>query len=319
MMAAFFRTSVALAAVVWSFPALAQAQCAQFELIGNGARTNYQPFEPSPTLETFDLRVRRLADGISSVRFLLVDQTPRVTGPGIGTNGPLNYDLTWLDDNTRRILVVGNEQPQPNTGAQVDLPGRSGVQITRFRLAIPAGQEAVAQTHRENLLVRYQCLDRSGAIIGTTQEQPAAVELAVTVPRYAAAYVGSVGQTRATISFGEVSGPGANLSKAINVTALSTTPYAIEFDSENHGRLKRQRNDADGIAYAMRYGNVDVADGDTMLCPTTPAPMGRGELFEVALDRDSISTLPAGNYEDTVTLTFTPRDVANVTNCAVRR
>lgn len=319
MTTAYIRALAVVIAAGWSIPAMAQSQCAQFEQIGNGARTDYQPFESTPTLDTFQLRVRRLADGVSAVRFLLVDRTPQAAGPQIGLSGPLNYDVTWLDDTTRRVFVVGNEQPQPITGAQVDLPGRSGVAITQFRLTIPAGQEAGARTHREDLLVRYQCLDGGGRVIGTTQEQPATIALNVTVPAYAAAYIGSVGTTRGTISFGEVSRPGAALSKSINVTALSTTPYAIEFDSENKGLLKRRRQDADGIAYSMRYGSADVADGDTLVCPVTPAPMGRGELFEVALEPGSIATLPAGRYEDTVTLTFTPRDVANVSSCTVRR
>uniref|UniRef100_UPI004036F7F5 hypothetical protein n=2 Tax=Sphingopyxis solisilvae TaxID=1886788 RepID=UPI004036F7F5 len=319
MRTAAFRVLAVAGALGWSLPAMAQSQCAQFDLIGNGARTDYQPFEPAPTVDTFQLRVSRLNDNVSAVRLLLVDRTPQSAGPQIGASGPLNYDLVWLEDTTRRVFVVGNEQPQPNTGAQIDLPGRAGVAVSQFRLVIPAGQQAAAQTHREDILIRYQCLDRSGNIVGTTQEQPTTFALNVTVPKYAAAYIGSVGTTRGTISFGEVSRPGADLSKSINVTALSTTPYAIEFDSDNGGKLKRRRGDAEGIDYTMRYGNAPVGNGDTMVCPTTPAPMGRGELFEVTLDRGSIAALRAGSYDDTVTLTFTPRDVANVTSCTVQR
>jgi spore coat protein U-like protein len=309
------RLTVLIALFGWAVPAAAQTQCAQFELIGNGAHTDYQPFDSSPTVETFDLRVRRLADGISGVRFLLVDRTPQPTGLQIGATGPLNYNITWLQDNTRRVLVVGNEQPQPMTGANLTFPGRSGVQITRFLLTVPAGQQAPAQIHREDLVVRYQCLGSNGSPIGATQEQPAAVEIALTVPRYVAAYIGSVGQTRGTISFGDVSTPSASLTRAVGVTALSTLPYAIKFNSENEALLKRRRGDRVGIGYGMRYAGVPVLDGETLICPITPAPMGRGEQFEVALDRTSISRLPAGDYSDTVTLTFTPRDA--VSACAV--
>jgi spore coat protein U-like protein len=299
-------------------PAAAQTQCAQFELIGNGARTDYQPFDSSPTVENFDVRIRRLADGISAVRFLLVDRSPQASGPQIGLTGPADYDIVWPENATRRILVVGNEQPQPMTGAQVALPGRSGQQVTRFQLVLPAGQQAPAQTHLQDLVVRYQCLDQNNNAIGATQEQPAAIELAVTVPRYVAAYIGSVGQTRGTISFGDVGNPSAALTQAIGITALSTLPYAVEFESENGMALKRRRSDATGIGYDMRYAGVPVRDGETLVCPTTPAPMGRGEQFEVALDRGSIAALPAGSYDDTVTLTFTPRDAVAVTACSVR-
>lgn len=312
-----FRIPALIILLCWTLPAAAQTQCAQFELIGNGARTNYQPFDSSPTVETFDVRVRRLADGISGVRFLLVDRTPQSAGPQIGATGPLSYDIAWLQDNTRRVLVVGNEQPQPMTGADLDFPGRSGVQITRFRLSVPAGQQAPAQIHREDLLVRYQCLGTNGNPIGATQEQPATIQISLNVPRYVAAYIGSMGQTRGTISFGDVNAPSASLTRAIGITALSTLPYAIAFDSENEALLKRRRADNAGIGYTMRYAGVPVLDGETLVCPITPAPMGRGEQFEVALDRASISRLPAGTYADTVTLTFTPRDAVGVSACAV--
>ena len=311
------RVSVVIAMLGWTIPAAAQTQCAQFELLGNGARTDYQPFDSRPTAETFDVRVRRLADGITGVRFLLVDRTPQATGPQIGATGPLNYDITWLQNTTRRVLVVGNEQPQLMTGVDLTLPGKSGVEITRFLLTVPAGQQAPAQVHREELVVRYQCLGANGNPVGATQEQPAAVEIALNVPRYVAAYIGSVGQTRGTISFGDVSAPSASLTRAIGITALSTLPYAIEFESENEALLKRRRGDSTGIGYTMRYAGVPVLDGETLVCPITPAPMGRGEQFEVALDRPSIASLPAGDYADTVTLTFTPRDSVGVSACTV--
>jgi len=307
------------AAMLVTTPAFAQTQCAQFELVGNGARVAYQPFETSPTIETFDLRIRRLADGISGVRFLLVDTTPQMNGPQIGTTGPSVYDISWLEDNTRRMLVVGNEQPQPTTGAQVQFAERAGVQLTRFRLSVPAGQQAPARVHRENLTVRYQCLDSQGRQIGATQEQPASVELSLTVPRYVAAYIGSAGQTRGTINFGDVGSASATLNRAINITALSTLPFAIKFESENGGLLKRRATEAQGIVYAMNYAGVAVSPGDTLQCPMTPAPMGIGNQFEVGLNRSSITSLPAGNYRDTVTLTFTPRDGVASANCAIRR
>lgn len=317
-MKAIFAVSAMSAATLFAVQAQAQTQCAQFETIGNGARAAYQPFESSPTVESFDIRVRRLASGISGVRFLLVDTTPQATGPQVGLAGPASYDISWLEDSTKRLLVVGNEQPQPMTGALVQFPERNGVQITRFRLIVPAGQQAAAQIHRENLVIRYQCLDNQGRQIGATQEQPASVELSLTVPRYVAAYIGSAGQTRGTIDFGDVGTPSAALNKAINITALSTLPYAITFDSENGGRLKRRADEAQGIIYAMNYAGVAVVSGDTLLCAMTPAPMGRGEQFEVGLDRSSIATLPAGAYRDTVTMTFTPRDAVVTTGCAVR-
>lgn len=308
-----------LAATAFATPAQATTNCAEFELIGSGGRANYQPFDPEPTAETFELRVRRLADGVSAVRFLLVDQSPQPAGPKFGAQGPLFYDIIWLQDNTRKVLVVGNQQPQPLQNVELSLPGRSGVDIARFRILIPAGQPASAQQHREDLLVRYQCLGGNGAVLGGIQEQPAPIPLSVTVPKYAAAYIGSVGQTRGAISFGNIDPNSADLSKSINITALSTLPYELSFESENGGRLRKSRNDPDGIVYTMRYGNVAVRDGDHLVCPTTPAPMGAIEQFQVTLDRESVARQIAGNYSDTVELTFTPKDVVSSSGCAIQR
>jgi spore coat protein U-like protein len=314
-----FLTAGFLALLTLGTPAAAQTQCAQFELSGNGARVDYHPFENSPTVESFDMRVRRLADGISGVRFLLVDRTPQSSGPQIGMTGPAVYDVRWLEDSSRPMLVVGNEQPQPNTGAQIFFGERAGIQLTRFQFTVPAGQQAPAQIHRENLMVRYQCLDSRGRQVGATQEQSALIELSLTVPRYVAAYVGSAGQTRGTIDFGDVGAPSANLTRTVNITALSTMPYAIKFESENGGLLKRRMTDVQGISYALNYAGVAVSAGDTLLCSMTPAPMGRGEQLEVGLDRASIATLPAGAYRDTVTMTFTPRDALPVSNCELHQ
>jgi len=169
------------------------------------------------------------------------------------------------------------------------------------------------------VLVGYQACASKGRQFGETQGQPASAELSLTVPRYVAAYIGSAGQTRGTINFGDVGSASATLNRAINITALSTLPFAIKFESENGGLLKRRANEAQGIVYAMNYAGVAVSPGDTMLCPMTPAPMGIGKQFEVGLNRSSINSLPAGNYRDTVTLTFTPRDGIASADCAIRR
>lgn len=310
----------ALAAGAWAFPAQAQSQCVTFETIGNGASTTYDPFSSAPTVEFFDVKIRRSDPSVRGVRFVLADTSPRSGGPGVGPLGPPLYDIEWPEDTGRTAFVVGNAPPMALLSPEVQLQGQgSGVEVTRFRWTVSPGQQASAQQHREPLTVRYQCLDGQGAPLGPVQEQSFGIELVLNVERFAAAYIGSIGNTRGAISFGPISAATANLTRAIGVTALSTLPYEIDVTTDNGQKLKRQSSDSDGIDYTMRYGGVSVADGDTVTCPVTPAPAGIVDQFEVTLDRSSVARQVVGTYADTVTLTFTPRDTFAVSSCTVER
>lgn len=310
---------VALLATCWAGPAFAQNRCAQFQVIGSGARPDYNPFDPMATQDTFQIRVDGRAEGVRGVRFLLVDTTPRSTGAGLGDNGPLDYDVRWVEDTGREVFVVGNQQVTMSNGAEARLRGRESIDFVTFQLRIPKGQAAPARTHREGLLIRYQCLNGAGQPVGSQQEQSAPVEVAARIPEFAAAYIGGAGRTRGTIDFGQITANSSELSKRISVTALSTVPYEVLFESDNDGRLRRRGEDGMGIAYTMSYGGTDVSSRQTVICPTTPAPRGAVEDFEVTLDGRSVAALPAGDYSDVVTLTFSPRDVANPAGCTLRR
>lgn len=308
-----------LAASAWAAPAMAQSRCAQFQVIGTGARAQYNPFDSTDAQSNFDVRVEALTEGVNGVRFLLVDTTPGARGPQLGQAGPENYDVVWLEDTSRKVFVVGNELLNNTNGVQVRLPGRNGVEITRLRMVIPRGQAASAQPHREYLRLRYQCVDASGTPIGSQEEQAAPIEIEAQVPGYTAAYIGSVGMTRGAIEFGRIGPDSSNLTNSVSVTALSTVPYDVLIESDNRGMLRRAGTDTRGINYQMRYGGTQVVSGERLTCPATMAPVGRIEQFEVALDRASIGTVPAGDYSDVVTLTFRPRDIFEAGNCAASR
>lgn len=306
-------TACGLAAPAWA----AANQCAQFETVVRGGVTNYQPFDPAPTIDTFDLRAR-LASGVASVRFLLVDNSPRGGGPAIGDAGPVMYDLIWLADTSRRVLVQGQEQPVTMTGATIAPKGNSGQGTALFQIAIPAGQEAIARRHQENLTVRYQCLDDAGQALGPVQEQYVGVNLAVVVPAYAAAYIGSQGQTRGAIDFGDLGTGDADVTRSIGVTALSTTPYEIHVVAERNSRLTGPGGGAE-IPYRMSYGGEEVESSGRVVCPMTRAPMGTVEQFAVTLDGKAVATQPAGTYRGTVILTVTPRDLVAQAGCRLTR
>ena len=310
----------ALATLAWASPALAQSQCATFETIGNGARTTYDPFSPSPAVEFFDVKIRRSDASVRGVRLVLADTTPRSGGPGLGPVGPLLYDISWSEETARTAFVVGSAPPMALLSPEVHLQGQgAGVEVTRFRWTVAPGQQASAQQHREMLTVRFQCLNGQGAPLGPVQEQNFGVDLVLNVDRFAAAYIGSVGNTRGAISFGPIGAGTSNLTRAIGITALSTLPYQIEVDTDNGQKLKRQPSASGGIDYSMRFGGVAIADGDKVTCPITGAPAGTVSQFEVTLDRESVARQTTGTYSDTVTLTFTPRDVNAISTCVVDR
>ena len=304
------------AAGVWASPALGQTQCVMFDTIGNGAKATYDPFSSSPEVDFFDIKIKRLDDGVRGVRFVLADVSPRNGGPGIGPFGPERYGIAWQDDTGRTAFVVGNAQPMALLSPEVMLNGRgNAAEVMRFLWTIAPGQQASAQEHREELTIRYQCLDGAGAPIGPVQEQSFGLELALNVKRYAAAFIGSIGNTRGAIDFGPISNATANLTRTIGITAQSTLPYDVEVKTDNGQKLMRQRGAVDGIDYTMRYRGVSIADGDTITCPITEAPAGTTGQFEVTLDRDLVARQAVGNYSDVVTLTITPRDTLPVASC----
>lgn len=300
-------------------PAYAAAsQCAQFETIGRGATTDYQPFDQAPTIDSFDLRAR-MSNGVGGVRFLLVDNTPRGGGFGIGDAGPVDYNVIWTGDTSRRVLVLGQEQPLSMTGALITPKGNSGQGSTTFQFVIPAGQEATARRHQENLTVRFQCLDTGGQPLGPTQEQYLGVNVAVIVPAYAAAYIGSVGQAQGTIDFGELGNSDADVTRSIGITALSTTPYEVKVVTEQNSRLISPGNSNAAIPYTMKYAGQSVESGGRVLCPMTRAPMGTVEPFAVTLDGKAVLRQPAGTYRGTVLVTVTPRDLVAPSGCVISK
>lgn len=319
-----------LVAAVVSFASPASAQssgsllgaCARFDLLGNGMRLEYQPFDAGYATDLFDLRIERMADAVARVRFVIVDTSPRTNAPGIGDAGPAFYDIAWQEDQARTVFMVGAGGPNPANGAEVPLPGRQGVAITRLRLTVPPGQNAPAAQHVERLVIRYQCLDAAGNPLGGINEQAAPITLFVRVPQFAAIFAGSAGQVRGAISFGTLSVMDSDLTRSIPIITLATSPYDVAISSENGGRLMRARGgagaeatNASGIDYSMRFAGQDVADGTRLLCPATPAPSGSHDLLEVTLDPADIARVPAGRYADVVTLTVTPRDTLSVGGC----
>ena len=307
---------IALAAgAALASPAMAvSSRCADFKILGNQGDDKYDPFSAQDLRKNFQVKVERLDSAVTSVQFLLVDGTMAQAGPRVGTAGPEVYDIEWTQDRSRQVFVSGAQLITQLNGARVEFGrGRNAVANTQFQLYVPRGQVAAAGLQSEPLIVRYQCFSGSDRVGGENEQLTGEMAIELRVPRFVSAFIGGAGQRRGEIDFGRIGPDTATLRKAVSVTALSTVPYEVSFETENDGMLKRRARDDAGIGYDMRFAGVDVAPGETLVCPVTPAPLGKIDEFAVTLDRNAIASLPAGDYSDVITLTFEPRDGGIVT------
>lgn len=320
--------AAALIASATLLPGAALARgCADFDMQGAQVSDDYNPFNPAMVARDFSISVRKLSEDVDSVRFLLVDEDPRGGFPGFDSHGPENYDVAWIQDRSRKVLVTGQQIVDKTNSVFVPLAGPVGRAVNvSFQLLIPRGQESQAGRHRQGLAVRFSCY-KGGDQIGAEYDQAdQRVALALATPRFVSAYIGGVGQTRGQIDFGEVSPSSGDLSRNIAVTTIGTSPYEVRFDSENDGRLVRQTKDQSrgdqrgrgpGIRYAMTYGGLAVASGQKISCPVPVVPTGTTKLLDVTLEQGDVGRVAAGSYADTLTLTFVPRDSVWNQGCAI--
>lgn len=293
-----------LAAII--APGTAQATCAEFQLSGSERNLTYDPFAATPVERVFTLRARRIDPRVNAVRVLIVD--PGVAfGKRAGRGDAPDYDIRWNKDMSRDVLVSGAEQPNATNGALIAFGnGRTGdVVHESFRIRIPPGQDIDAGTHYRPLDIRFTCVVAGEAAGAAHVQTGAQVALDLRVPDRISTYIGARGTRRGTIAFGALE-PGDAPTRGLVITALSTIPYDIRVDTE-HGALKRSGRDDATLRYAMRLSGITVRDNSRISCNRTPAPSGRGHPLQVTLEPADIARAPAGDYRETVTLTFSPR------------
>lgn len=293
-------------------PALATtahaADCVQFEILGRGVDRVYNPFQRGDYVDTFTVSAKKLDERVTSVRFLIVDSTPSGNNPKFGTDGPAQYDIDWVQDSGRRIFTIGAQTITDFNSARVSFGRNQSTDTTNFRLSVPGGQTAIAGRQVERLTVRYQCMAGRDEIGAPNDQFNGLMELSLNIPRIVSAYIGGVGQSHGEINFGRLNGSSA-LRKSISVTAMSTLPYAIDVSTDNGRKLMRGKNRDGAIDYNIYVAGVQVtSDAATIKCPVTPMPAGETRMLDVALDPSAISSQPAGDYQDTITLTFRPSE-----------
>jgi spore coat protein U-like protein len=314
MRIAFGLMIASLAAV--ALPGIAHAVgpgCAQFEILDRNAPRSYDPFSPAPFVDTFQVRVQRTDPAVSSIRFLIIDPTPSGGSPKFGEQGPANYQIDWTPDQSRGVFTTGADSVTEFNSAQVGFRKGVDVGVTTFLLRIPRGQQALAGREAERFEFRYRCYSGNTQYGSEGLQRDGLTELAISTPREVTAYVGGVNSRHGEIDFGQITTPEGRV-QTISVSALSTLPYTVSLTTQNGQMLKRTTG-AGAIPYTMQLSGQTVRDGSELRCPITPMPSGQSHLLTVRLDGDAVGKQPAGDYRDTITLTFLASDGVPGTSC----
>lgn len=301
------KTSVAAAFVILAMTApQAAAACVDFQVTGSDLTVRYDPFSPSPVERLFTLRAQRLDPTATAVRFILVDGDSPGGETRIGT-GPRGYGIRSVRDSSRPLFFSGAEQPNATNGLLISFGSGPGGDIATetLRLSIPAGQDTAAGDFFEPLEIRYVCETADGPGVPDFQ-QGARVAIDLHVPEMISTYIGAPGVRRGQIAFGSLTGAEGRVSRDLVVTAQSTIPYSLEYDSLR-GRLQRRDDDEYGLDYDVRLSGYPVGRGAVLGCARTVAPSGRSHALQVTLGAGQAASAPAGAYSDTITLSFTPR------------
>lgn len=302
-----------------SAPGVAYAECADFQASSADLRLTYDPYDNGLLDRVFTLRVRRLDPAATAVRILLVDTDPTGGYPTLGVGGPAQYDIRWLQDSGRPVFAAGAEQPNATNGALIAFgSGPSGDAVNEtFRIRIPAGQDVAAGGYFQPLEVRYLCY-RGGDAAGTPEFQTGGqVAIDLVTPDRISTFIGSAGIRRGQIDFGALDGTTGSGVKSLIVTTQATLPYDIDVRSDR-GALKRSDADAYAVGYRMRLSGLAIRNGARVSCARSPAPTGRSHPLQVELSANDLARAPAGNYADTVTLTFSPRlNLSGSSGCAL--
>ncbi|WP_395337167.1 hypothetical protein WBP06_21730 [Novosphingobium sp. BL-8H] len=293
--------------LAWAMPQAAKAACADFRASSSELSLDYDPFNRSEVERSFTIHVRRLDPRITAVRVVLANPGAINRGAALGRNESVRYDIRWVRDSGRTILVSGAEQPNATNGALIEFgAGATGDNVNEsFRIQIPAGQGIVAGRYYQPLEVRFACMAGRDEI-DRGMQLGSQVAVDVTVPERISTFVGSAGNQRGRIDFGDIDGSSGNVTRGLTVTAQSTVPYEIRVDEER-GAMKRFDNDDAVLPYALKVSGFPVTRQSTIACSQTPAPGGRSHGVQVELSARDLQRLPAGQYADVVTLTFSPR------------
>jgi spore coat protein U-like protein len=288
----------------------AEAPCASFSVARDDLRTNYNPFAANEDRTNFVLRAEKGNSDVAEVRALLKDASPRGGVPVIGTDGPAEYSIYLRNNDNQRIFDWRSGTLTGSNGLTFTYRDSRSVSTANLVLLIPAQQPSGAARHVQALEVAYACYNAAGALIGSGTQTSQDVLIDLNVTRIFGAYTGSLGNRAGTIDFGPIDVRAASIvSGRAAVTALSSVRYGMTIRSERGFQIRQSPN-GQGLPYAATLDGMTVSQDGRFSCARTGAA-GREHQLALALDTRGAANLPAGDYSDTLTITFLARDGAD--------
>jgi spore coat protein U-like protein len=202
----------------------------------------------------------------------------------------------------QQLQYVGVGFPTSPTNATVTVAG--------LQLIIPAGQDLAAGVYQESLNIQYRCLSGPNDTVqqhADVTTQSSVVPVTITVPDKISANLAG-GQSHGLIDFGDFD----HLSHRVAIQVRSTGPYNLLITSQNAGKMllgdlpKGGSDASNSIAYTLLYDGFPVSLGTPGLYQRTGV---FGAYLDLVVTAEPIDEKRAGQYSDTLTVTFTPASI----------
>lgn len=298
----FGRGSLGLGAlIIAALPQSGHACAAWLERISGEPVVQFDPFSGQAGLITLDLAVRgtdgapcRLGLNVVSAREGSIRQTDATP------LGSLTYVVESVEG-AEFVNQAGNVQPLALYGGQA-----------RLRLRVPARQMVGAGDYPDQLTLQLVDLDSGQALPESRLRLP----LTIAVPARAEANIaGAVGSfptspfATTQMDFGELE-QGESRTAWLQVRA--TKAVSIRIESQNRGQMRRinaaSGGGEGGLAYGLQVAGrpVELGAGAQTITGRPPITLDGESYPMVVTITGAPGTLPAGHYQDIVSIDVTP-------------
>ena len=292
----------------------AMAGCVTFT--GGSINATYDPLSTqalNPLVEPITLSATR--QNATPLATAVAAQFVAQNGQIIFNLGTKNGPIYTVHSNDGTFPIVGQAASPlrllqyftvgfPTSPASVTEP------VAGLQLIIPQGQDIAAGTYQESLSIQYLCLTGTGDSVqqhADVTTQQAVVPVTIIVPDRISANLAG-GQTHGVIDFGDFD----RLARRVQIQVRSTGPYNLQITSQNGGKMLLQSSPqgadptSTSIAYTLNYDGTAVSLG----APTQFDRTGvLGQFLDLVVTAEAVTQKRAGDYKDTLTVTFTPASI----------
>lgn len=283
-------------------PTVASAACvASIRSISVIPNVMYDPFDGVDRSVTFSVVVQNDGAEACSLGLAIASDDP---GPRLFKFGGASIEYYVTTGNGSAYV---NDIGVPR--GVIPLPATLGSSVpVTVRVKVPAGLIAPASTYSDMFRLRLFRNQSSGPPVALDTERTtngsaviearAQVNIAGTGP--SSFGTGSVEK----LKFGTLE---SGVVRNANVQVRATAPVSIRIKSENRGALEHEILHSAKVPYTMTLGG----DGINLASPVTvfkPAPVSfSGINYPMVLTIGETTGRPAGEYEDTLTITVSPQ------------